>query len=64
MREGFEARAQKTHAITHAITPAIGGVPHHALERCIPRAQCLANFGLEDTIHGWWDVVLPITAIY
>ena len=21
MREGFEARAQKTHAITHAITP-------------------------------------------
>ena len=23
MREGFEARAQKTHAITHAITSAI-----------------------------------------
>ena len=28
------------------------------------RAQCLANFGLEDTIEGWWDVVLPIGAIY
>ena len=28
------------------------------------RAQCLANFGLEDTIDGWWDVVLPIGAIY
>ena len=28
------------------------------------RAQCLANFGLEDTINGWWDVVLPIGAIY
>ena len=27
------------------------------------RAQCLANFGLEDTIDGWWDVVLPIGAI-
>ena len=28
------------------------------------RAQCLAHFGLEDTIDGWWDVVLPIGAIY
>ena len=28
------------------------------------RAQCLANFGLEYTIHGWWDVVLPIGVIY
>ena len=28
------------------------------------RAQCLANFGLEDTIDCWWDVVLPIRAIY
>ena len=28
------------------------------------RAQCLANFGLEDTIDGWWDVVLQIGAIY
>ena len=28
------------------------------------RAQCLANFGLEDTIDGRWDVVLPIGAIY
>ena len=27
-------------------------------------AQCLTNFGLEDTIDGWWDVVLPIGAIY
>ena len=28
------------------------------------RAQCLANFGLEDTIDRWWDVVLAIGAIY
>ena len=28
------------------------------------RAQCLANFGLEDTFDGLWDVVLPILAIY
>ena len=28
------------------------------------RAQCLANFGSEDTIDGWWDVLLPILAIY
>ena len=28
------------------------------------RTQCLANFDLEDTIDGWWDVVLPIGAIY
>ena len=28
------------------------------------RAQCLANFGLEDTINGWWDMVLPIGAIH
>ena len=28
------------------------------------RAQRLANFGLEDTIDGWWDVVLPIGATY
>ena len=28
------------------------------------RAQCLANFGLEDTINGWCDVVLPIGVIY
>ena len=28
------------------------------------RAQCLADCGLEDTIDGWWDVVLPIGAIY
>ena len=27
-------------------------------------AQCLANFGLEDIIDGWWDVVLPTGAIY
>ena len=26
------------------------------------RAQCLANFGLEDTIRGWWDVVLLTAA--
>ena len=24
------------------------------------RADCLANFGLEATIDGWWEVVLPI----
>ena len=28
------------------------------------RAQRLADFGLEDTIDGWWDVVLPIGATY
>ena len=28
------------------------------------RAQCLANFGLEDTIGGWWVLVLPIGVIY
>ena len=28
------------------------------------RAQCLANFGSEDTIDGRWDVVLPIGATY
>ena len=28
------------------------------------RAQCLTHFGLEDTIDGWWEVVLPIGAIY
>ena len=28
------------------------------------RVQFLANFGLEDTIDGWWDVMLPIAAIY
>ena len=28
------------------------------------RAQCLAHFGLEDTIDGCWDVALPIGAIY
>ena len=28
------------------------------------RALCLANFGLEDAIHGWWDVVLPVGAIH
>ena len=27
------------------------------------RAQCLANFGLVDTIDSWWEVVLPIGAI-
>ena len=24
----------------------------------------LVNFGLEDTIDGWWDVLLPIGAMY
>ena len=28
------------------------------------RAGCLANFGLEPTIDGWWEVVLPMGAIY
>ena len=28
------------------------------------RAQYVANLGLDDTIDGWWDVVLPIGAIY
>ena len=28
------------------------------------RADCLANFGLEATIDGWWEVVLPMGAIY
>ena len=28
------------------------------------RAGCLANFGLEATIDGWWEVVLPMGAIY
>ena len=28
------------------------------------RADCLANFGLEATIDGWWEVVLPKGAIY
>ena len=30
------------------------------------RAHCLqiANFGLEATIDGWWEVVLPMGAIY
>ena len=28
------------------------------------RANCLANFGLAATIDGWWEVVLPMGAIY
>ena len=28
------------------------------------RAHCLANFCLEPTIDGWWEVVLPMGAIY
>ena len=28
------------------------------------RADWHANFGLEATIDGWWDVVLPMEAIY
>ena len=28
------------------------------------RADRLANFGLEATIDGWWEVVLPMGAIY
>ena len=28
------------------------------------RADCLANFGLEATIDGWWEVVLPMGAMY
>ena len=28
------------------------------------KADCRANFGLEATIDGWWEVVLPIEAIY
>ena len=28
------------------------------------REDCLANFGLEATIDGWWEVVLPMGAIY
>ena len=28
------------------------------------RAQCITNFGLEDTIDGWWEVVPPIGPIY
>ena len=28
------------------------------------RADCLANFGLEATIDGWREVVLPMGAIY
>ena len=28
------------------------------------RANCLAEFGLEATIDGWWEVVLPMGAIY
>ena len=28
------------------------------------RASCLANFGLEATIDGWWEVVLPMGPIY
>ena len=28
------------------------------------RADRLANFGLEATIDGWWEVVLPLGAIY
>ena len=28
------------------------------------RADCLANFGLEATIDRWWEVVLPMGAIY
>ena len=28
------------------------------------RADCLANFGFEATIDGWWEVVLPMGAIY
>ena len=27
-------------------------------------AQCLTNFGLKDTIDGWWESVLPMEAIY
>ena len=28
------------------------------------RAGCLANFGLEATIDGWWELVPPMGAIY
>ena len=28
------------------------------------RAHCLANFGLEATIDGWWEVVLPMGGMY
>ena len=28
------------------------------------RADCLANFGLESTIDGWWGTVSPIGTIY
>ena len=28
------------------------------------RAQCLTDFGLEDTIDGWWEVALATGAIY
>ena len=28
------------------------------------RADCLANFCLEATIDGWWEVVLPMAATY
>ena len=28
------------------------------------RPNCLANFGLEVTIDAWWEVVLPMGAIY
>ena len=27
------------------------------------RARCVTNFELEDTIDGWWEVVLPIGAM-
>ena len=27
------------------------------------RADCLANFSLEATVDGWWEVVLPMGAI-
>ena len=28
------------------------------------RAECIASFGLVNTIDGWWNIVLPIGAIY
>ena len=28
------------------------------------RVGCIANFDLGNTIDGWWEIVLPIGAIY
>ena len=28
------------------------------------KAKCIVHFGLENTIDGWWEIVLPIGAIY